>query len=43
MIPGCHRETELVQAGRRKQQGGEGLVRIVLLQGLIDEADRQDL
>lgn len=43
MVPSGNRQADIIQAGSRKQKGGEGLLRVVLVQSLVDEADRKDL
>lgn len=43
MVPRGNGKADIIQAGSRKQKGGEGLLRVVLVQSLIDEADRKDL
>lgn len=36
-------EADVFQASCGQQQGGQGLLRAALIQGLVDEADRKDL
>lgn len=43
MVPRGDGKADIIQAGSRKQKGGEGLLGVVLVQSLIDEADRKDL
>lgn len=43
MVPSGNGQADIIQAGSRKQKGGEGLLRVVLVQSLVDEADCKDL